>query len=97
MRTPIVIALTFAMAACTSTSDVVPMGNGVYMVSATSHGMLSGGEGNETADALKAANAYCDKQGKQMVARQADRQGAGMQAGVGIAITGSVEFTCESR
>ena len=88
------IALATTVSACASTSAVVPMGNGIYMVSATSHGVL-GGSGSEGADAAKAANDYCQSMGKHMVARNVSDQGPGLQAGVGLAITATVQFSCE--
>lgn len=83
-----------AIVGCASTSDVVPVGNGVYQVSATSRGVL-GGAGGEGTEALKAANTYCADQGKKMVAQASDSQGPGLNPGVGIAITATVRFTCE--
>jgi hypothetical protein len=40
------------------------------------------------------ANDYCEKMGRHLIVRGVDKQGAGLQAGVGIAITATVQFSC---
>jgi hypothetical protein len=82
-----------SVTACVSPTEIVPIGEGRYMVSATSHGTF-GGAGSEGIEATKAANAYCDSLGKQMVMQKMDKHGSGLDAGVGLEITASVIFKC---
>lgn len=96
MRASFVLASALVLTGCVSTSDVVPIGKDTYTVNATSHGVL-GGSGDESIEAMKTANAYCEKMGKHMMARNVEKQGPGLQAGVGIAITATLEFRCLSE
>ena len=93
MRAFCVVVSALALSGCVSTSDVVPIGKDTYVVNATSHGVL-GGSGDESTEAMKTANAYCENMGKHMMARSVEKQGPGLQAGVGIAITATFEFRC---
>ncbi len=68
-----VIAVTALLGGCVTTSDIVPMGKDSYMVSGAGTGGLS--YGKTMPAALKAANAYCTKQGKFMVPRHTETQG----------------------
>lgn len=52
-----------ALAGCATTSDIVPVGHGVYEVAGSSAtGMSSGGA--QKVRLIKAANEFCGKQGK---------------------------------
>jgi hypothetical protein len=52
-----------ALAGCATTSDIVPVGHGVYEVAGSSAtGMSSGGA--QKVRLIKVANEYCAKQGK---------------------------------
>ena len=54
---------TLAITGCATTSDIVPVGNGVYEVAGSSAtGMSSGGA--QKIRLIKVANGYCAKQGK---------------------------------
>jgi|RhiMethySRZTD1v2_1073278.scaffolds.fasta_scaffold69259_3 hypothetical protein len=71
MRWLLVLVL---IAGCTSVSEVVPYGNGTYIVSASdSAGHYSSGQ--MRVEAAKAANDYCSKQGKKMRAVEANERG----------------------
>ena len=87
-------AVALGVAACAASSEIVPMGNGNYMVSSTSHGVL-GGSGSEGADTARQANAYCGKSRRHAIIDRMDKEGPGLQAGVGIAITATAYFRCE--
>ena len=87
-------AVALGVAARAASSEIVPMGNGNYMVSSTSHGVL-GGSGSEGADTARQANAYCGKSGRHAIIDRMDKEGPGLQAGVGIAITATAYFRCD--
>lgn len=76
---------------CVSSSEVVPIGNGRYMITGRASGGLNAGK--ETTAATKAANAYCAKQSKQMVLLNLDKTGNAAVFGENINIT----FTCEGK
>jgi putative hemolysin len=78
-----------ALAACVSSSEVQPIGNGRYMITGRASGGLNAGK--ETTEATKAANAYCAKQGKQMVLQNLDKAGNAAVFGENVSLT----FTCE--
>ena len=64
------------------------MGKDSYMLQSTSRGGLNAGK--ERVEALKAANAFCDKQGKHMIVRSTDHSGA---AGW-TPVTNALVFSC---
>jgi hypothetical protein len=85
-----IVALALVVVAgCASTSDVVPTGDGAYMVSA--HGVMgysSGGE--QKAKAFKSAEAFCKEKGKSLqTIAEADTPG-----GFGRVASGEVRFRC---
>jgi hypothetical protein len=84
-------SLTFLAASCVSSSEVVPIGNGRYMITGRASGGLNAGK--ETTQATKEANAYCAKQNKQMVLQNLDKNGNAAIFGENINIT----FTCEDK
>jgi hypothetical protein len=77
------------LAGCVSASEVVPVGNGRYMITGRASGGLNAGK--ETTEATKAANAFCAKQNKQMVLQNLDKTGNAAVFGENIDLT----FTCE--
>jgi hypothetical protein len=79
------------LAGCVSTSEVVPIGDGRYMITGRASGGLNAGK--ETTEATKAANAYCAKQSKQMVLQDLDKTGNAAVFGENINLT----FRCESK
>jgi hypothetical protein len=78
-------------AGCVSSSEVVPIGNGRYMITGRASGGLNAGK--ETTAATKAANEYCAKQSKQMVLQNLDKTGNAAVFGENIDLT----FTCEDK
>ena len=80
------IALLFG---CVSSSEVVPIGNGRYLITGRASGGLNAGK--ETTEATKVANAYCATQSKQMVLQNLDKTGNAAVFGENINLT----FTCE--
>jgi hypothetical protein len=86
------ISLAFViLAACVSSSEVQPIGNGRYMITGRASGGLNAGK--ETTEATKAANAFCAKQGQQMVLQNLDKTGNAAVFGENVSIT----FTCEAK
>jgi hypothetical protein len=83
--------LVFLVAGCVSTSEVVPIGDGRYMITGRASGGLNAGK--ETTEATKAANAYCAKQSKQMVLQDLDKTGNAAVFGENINLT----FRCEPK
>jgi hypothetical protein len=79
------------MAACVSSSEVVPIGNGRYMITGRASGGLNAGK--ETTAATKEANAFCAKQSKQMVQQNLDKTGNAAVFGENISLT----FSCEPK
>jgi hypothetical protein len=65
MRT-LFIAASLALAGCATMSDVVPIGDGRYMVGTSVRGGFTS-DAEVKASALKRANAYCQERSKQMV------------------------------
>ncbi len=61
----LIYAAALTLAACVTTSEIVPAGKDSYMITGAARGTHSG----EAIAALKAANAYCDKLGKHMTIR----------------------------
>jgi hypothetical protein len=90
-RAVIGLAAVSLVASCVSSSEVVPIGNGRYMIT----GRASGGRnaGKETTEATKAANAYCAKQSKLMVLQKLDKTGNAAVFGENFNLT----FTCEDK
>jgi hypothetical protein len=84
-----VLALTVVIAGCVSSSEIQPIGNGRYMVTGRASGGLNAGK--ETTQVTKEANAYCAKQGKQMVLQNLDKTGNAAVFGENVSLT----FTCE--
>ena len=74
------------LAGCASPSDVVPYGNGLYMVTASDRGGATS-EGDPQAMAAKEASAYCAKQGKTMQPQQQSKMGT----------TAALSFTCSDK
>lgn len=68
-----VFAAIALLSGCVTTSEIIPMGKDSYMVSGSGTGGLS--YGKTMPAALKAANAYCTKEGKLMIARHTETQG----------------------
>ncbi len=87
MRLLIVAAV--LIAGCVTASDVVPVGNGRFMITARASGGLNAGK--EMTKAAQDANAYCAHLGKRMVL--ADTQKTGNAAVFGENVT--LYFTCE--
>ncbi len=77
--------------ACVSSSEVVPIGNGRYMITGRASGGLNAGK--ETTEATKAANTYCARQSKQMVLQNLDKTGNAAVFGENINLT----FSCEDK
>jgi hypothetical protein len=90
-RTVIGLALAMGSAACVSSSEVQPIGNGRYMITGRASGGLNAGK--ETTAATKAANEYCAKQSKQMVLQNLDKTGNAAVFGENINLT----FSCEPK
>jgi putative hemolysin len=84
-----ILAAAVTVAGCVSASDVQPIGNGRYMITGRASGGLNAGK--ETTQATKDANAYCAKQGKQMVLQNLDKTGNAAVFGENVNLT----FTCE--
>jgi hypothetical protein len=83
------LAAVILVSACVSSSEVVPIGNGRYMITGRASGGLNAGK--ETTQATKAANAYCAKESKQMVLQNLDTTGNAAVFGENINLT----FSCE--
>jgi hypothetical protein len=79
------------LAGCVSTSEVVPIGDGRYMITGRASGGLNAGK--ETTEATKQANAYCAKLSKQMVLQDLDKTGNAAVFGENINLT----FRCEPK
>jgi hypothetical protein len=88
-RIAAVVVVLCSIAGCVSSSEVVPVGNGRYMITGRASGGLNAGK--ETTVATKEANAYCAKQNKQMVLQNLDKTGNAAVFGENINLT----FTCE--
>jgi hypothetical protein len=86
---PLTVAFALAVTACVSSSEIQPIGNGRYMITGRASGGLNAGK--ETTQVTKEANAYCAKQGKQMVLKNLDKNGNAAIFGEDIRLT----FTCE--
>jgi hypothetical protein len=68
------LAATSLCAGCiTVASDVVPVGKDTYQMSMTGSGFAT--QGTTNINALKTANAYCDKLGKHMVPKTSAEAG----------------------
>jgi len=91
MKVILISVAAIGLIACVSSSEVVPIGNGRYMITGRASGGLNAGK--ETTEATKAANAYCDKQGKQMVLQNMDKTGNAAVLGENVSIT----FICEPK
>jgi len=65
-----VFAAVALLAACTTTSQIVPIGKDSYIVSSSSPGTMH--KASVAVKAAEAANAFCEKRGKHMVIRQTD-------------------------
>jgi hypothetical protein len=89
MKRPILLAL--LLTGCVSASEIQPVGNGVFMITARASGGLNAGK--ETTEATKKANAYCDAKGKQMVMQNLNQTGNAAVFGENINLT----FTCADR
>jgi hypothetical protein len=76
------VLLALGIAACASTSRVVPIGQGNYIVSSAP-------------DAVVEANSFCAGMGKRMVVQNRNQQGAGSQEGMTRTASSTVQFTCE--
>ena len=85
----LLIAVAALAAGCVSSSEIQPIGNGRYMITGRASGGLNAGK--ETTQATKEANAYCAKQGKQMVLQNLDKTGNAAVFGENVSLT----FTCE--
>ena len=85
----VLVSLVVALAGCVSASEVVPVGNGRYMITGRASGGLNAGK--ETTEATKQANAYCANRIKQMVLQNLDKTGNAAVFGKNIDLT----FTCE--
>ena len=85
----LIIASAVIVVGCVSASEVQPIGNGRYMVTGRASGGLNAGK--ETTQATKEANAYCARQGKQMVLQNLDKTGNAAVFGENVSLT----FTCE--
>src|SRR5690349_398851 len=73
MRILVAIGLAALLAACVSTSEVVPAGKDSYMIVGRAQGGMNAGKGQ--IEAVKAANSYCAQTGKVMVIRRTDTAG----------------------
>jgi hypothetical protein len=91
MRQILICVAVAGLAACVSSSEVVPVGNGRYIITGRASGGMNAGK--ETTQATKAANAYCDKQSRQMVLQALDKTGNAAVFGENVSIT----FTCEPK
>ena len=69
-----VLVATAMLAACVSTSAVVPMGKDSYMITGVGQG--GSGSGKQSAAALQEANKYCLGMHKVIVVRRMDTQSA---------------------
>jgi hypothetical protein len=92
MATRIGVSVAFLiLTACVSSSEVQPIGDGRYLITGRASGGLNAGK--ETTEATKAANAFCAKQGKQMVLQNLDKTGNAAVFGENV----SISFTCEAK
>ena len=89
MRTAISI-FALALAACVTTSEVVPIGNNQFMLTGHASGGLNAGKG--TSAAVEKAAAYCNSQHRALKLVNTDAHG---MAAVGGEST-DVIFTCEA-
>jgi hypothetical protein len=62
------------LSACVTASEIVPLGQGKYSVTAGSHTMGPNGLGESRSEVLKRANAHCAAQGKQITVDSLDNQ-----------------------
>jgi hypothetical protein len=85
------ILLTLMLAGCVSASEIQPVGNGVFMITARASGGLNAGK--ETTEATKKANVFCGATGKQMVLQNLNQTGNAAVFGENINLT----FTCTDK
>jgi catabolite regulation protein CreA len=83
------IAVLLLTVGCVTASQVQPIGNGRYMITARASGGLNAGK--ETTEAQADANSYCAKLGKHMMQQDLDKTGNAAVFGENVSIT----FTCE--
>jgi len=89
MKMTLMLLVILPLSGCVTASEVLPIGNGRYQINARASGGLNAGK--ETTRATKDANAYCAKQGKQMVLQNTDKIGNAAVFGENVTLT----FTCD--
>jgi hypothetical protein len=73
MKQTLLLLASLALAACSASSGVVPMGGDAYMVARSQKG-FRGDSGRVKAEALREADAFCRKNGKVMKLIKADQE-----------------------
>jgi hypothetical protein len=84
------IASAAGLVGCVSTSKIMPMGGGIFVIQGRAVGPWNADK--ERAKALKKANDYCVKQGKRVVLHNIDETGHAALLGERATIT----FECET-
>jgi hypothetical protein len=85
-----ILLVGLAAAACATSTDVVPVGDGVYMVA--NHGFMGWSSGPaQKAVALQKATEYCNGMGKELQTISAGDSGPG---GFGETASAQVRFRC---
>jgi putative hemolysin len=67
------LALVLTLAACGSTTGILPVGPGTYTITER-FATIRGGSDTAKTDALTQANAYCAQQGKQLMSTNMKRE-----------------------
>lgn len=69
-----ILTLAVVLAGCATASDVIPLSDGKYTITAGSHSLGSNGLGGTRSKALKEATEFCTDQGKQVGIERFDDQ-----------------------
>jgi hypothetical protein len=87
------VAICVALAGCAGVTDVVPVGDGVFMVA--NHGVMGWSSGPaQKAAALQKAGEYCNGKGLELQTISATDSGPG---GFGKISSAEVQFRCVSQ
>lgn len=82
------LSLSMFLVACVITGDVLPIGNGLYTVSASADGYRTGTAARDAA--IKTAIKYCEKQGKSFEMQSDEMKNTRMH----IDTTANITFKC---
>lgn len=85
----LIVLSALLLTACVSASEVVPVGENLYLVTARASGGLNAGK--ETTSAMTKANAFCGQSKKKMTLDHIDKTGNAAVFGENV----SVYFRCD--